>query len=220
MRYRIRFSKTDAMRFTGNLDLHSTLERTMRRANLPLAYSEGFNPRPKLVLADALSLGITSEDEWLDCVMKIDAPAEEVLAALRGAAPPGIEFHSATVIDDRAEKLPNLVQAACFVATLLDPAEGLDERVADFLAQPEVLREKTRKGKTRTYDLRALVFGLAALPPDERGRQRLELRLSQGEGRTARPDDVLDALGLDPLRALLHRTALEFRVEDELNETQ
>jgi radical SAM-linked protein len=220
MRYRIQFSKTEAMRFTGNLDLHTTLERTMRRAALPLAYSEGFNPRPKLVLADALSLGITSEDEWLDCVMKIDAPAEEVLAALRDAAPPGIDFHSATVIDDRAEKLPNLVQAARFVATLLDPAEGLEARVADFLAQPEVLREKTRKGRTRTYDLRALVFGLSVLEPDHAERQRLELRLSQGEGRTARPDDVLDALGLDPLRALLHRTAMEFRVEDVLNERQ
>lgn len=215
MRYRIRFSKTEAMRFTGNLDLHSTLERTMRRANLPLAYSEGFNPRPKLVLADALSLGITSEDEWLDCVMKIDAPAEEVLAALRTAAPPGIEFHSAVIIDDRAEKLPNLVQSARFTATLLDPAEGLEARVADFLAQREILREKTRKGRTRTYDLRALVFGLAALPPDEAGRQRLELHLSQGEGRTARPDDVLDVLGIDPLRALLHRTAMEFRTEGE-----
>ena len=47
MRYRIFFSKTEAMRFTGHLDLHRTLERTMRRANLPLAYSEGFTPRPK-----------------------------------------------------------------------------------------------------------------------------------------------------------------------------
>ncbi|TAK13356.1 MAG: DUF2344 domain-containing protein [Anaerolineae bacterium] len=215
MRYRIQFEKTDAMRFTGNLDLHSTLERTIRRANLPLAYSEGFNPRPKLVLADALSLGITSADEWLDCVMKIDTPAEDVLAALQHAAPPGILFRSATVIDDRAEKLPNLVHAARFEATLLDPAEGLEARVADFLAQPEVLREKTRKGRTRTYDLRALVFGLAVLPPDERGRQRVELHLSQGEGRTARPDDVLGALGLDPLRAILHRTAMEFRGEGE-----
>lgn len=215
MRYRIHFSKTEAMRFTGNLDLHSTLERTMRRANLPLAYSEGFNPRPKLVLADALSLGITSEDEWLDCVMKIDAAADDVLAALRGAAPPGIEFHAAAVVDDRGEKLPNLVHAARFVATLLDSAEGLEGRVADFIAQPEVLREKTRKGRTRTYDLRALVFGLAVLPPDERGRQRIELHLSQGEGRTARPDDVLDALGLDPLRAILHRTAMDFRGEGE-----
>ncbi len=211
MRYRIRFSKTDAMRFTGNLDLHSTLERTMRRANLPLAYSEGFNPHPKLVLADALSLGITSDDEWLDCVMKEDFPADDLLAALRAAAPPGILFHSADVVENGGEKLPNLVQAARFTATLLDPAEDLEQRVADFLAQPEILREKTRKGRTRTYDLRALVFGLAVLPPDERGRQRLELHLSQGEGRTARPDDVLTVLGLDPLRALLHRTALEFK---------
>jgi uncharacterized protein (DUF2344 family) len=70
MRFRITFSKTNAMRFTGHLDLQRTWERTIRRARLPLSYSQGFNPRPKINLAAALPLGFTSSCEmveiWLD----------------------------------------------------------------------------------------------------------------------------------------------------------
>ena len=93
MRLRSTFSKTEAMRFTGHLDLHRTLERTMRRANLPLTYSEGFNPRPKITLASALPLGFTSEAEVVDFWLKEDLPIKEISMALVKAAPPGIVFH-------------------------------------------------------------------------------------------------------------------------------
>jgi radical SAM-linked protein len=66
MRIQITFSKTGAMRFTGHLDLHRAWERTFRRAALPLAYSQGYNPRPKMNLASALPLGFTSECEVID----------------------------------------------------------------------------------------------------------------------------------------------------------
>jgi radical SAM-linked protein len=70
MRFRITFAKTNAMRFTSHLDLQRTWERTIRRARLPLSYSQGFNPRPKINLAAALPLGFTSSCEmaeiWLE----------------------------------------------------------------------------------------------------------------------------------------------------------
>ena len=70
MRIRVTFSKTYHMRYTSHLDVHRTWERTLRRARLPLAYSQGFNPRPKINLAAALPLGFTSDCEivefWLD----------------------------------------------------------------------------------------------------------------------------------------------------------
>ncbi len=59
-RLRLTFAKTAAMRYTGHLDLHTTWERTLRRARLPLAYSQGFHPQPKIQLASALPLGFTS----------------------------------------------------------------------------------------------------------------------------------------------------------------
>ena len=66
MRLRLTFTKTGSLKYTGHLNLHRTLERTFRRAGLPLAYSQGFNPQPRMNLAEALPLGITSECEVMD----------------------------------------------------------------------------------------------------------------------------------------------------------
>src|SRR5688572_4277756 len=89
-RLRITFSKTAAMKFSGHLDLHKTWERTLRRARLPLAYSEGFNPHPKIQLAAALPLGFTSDCEIVDIWLETPQPLTDARAALEGAVPPGI----------------------------------------------------------------------------------------------------------------------------------
>ena len=82
MRVRITFAKTDAMRFTGHLDLHRAWERTFRRAGLPLAYTQGFSPHPRINLASALPLGFTSERELVDIWLEQELPASAVTAAL------------------------------------------------------------------------------------------------------------------------------------------
>ncbi len=93
-RYRITFGKTEAMRFTGHLDLHRTWERTFRRAGLPLAYSEGFNPHPKINIGAALPLGCLSRGDLIDAWLERELEPDEVAASLRGAAPPGIEIEA------------------------------------------------------------------------------------------------------------------------------
>ena len=88
MRVRITFSKTPAMRYTGHLDLHRAWERAFRRAGLPLAYSQGFHPGPRLNLACALPLGFTSECEIVDAWLDGDLALSEIETALTGALPP------------------------------------------------------------------------------------------------------------------------------------
>lgn len=210
MRYRTKFAKTPAMRFTGNLDLHRTLERTMRRANLPLAYSQGFNPRPKLTLADALPLGYTSSDEFADFWLNEELPLEAIQPALEKAAPPGIEFLSLEPVEARAPKLQKTLSGAVYHITLLGPVKDLEPKVTDLLEAPELPRQKTRKGKVRHYDLRTLIHDIQLLPPDEDGFRRLEMHLRAGEGKTARPNEILTELGVDPIETRVHRTALIF----------
>ncbi|MFN8461848.1 MAG: TIGR03936 family radical SAM-associated protein [Anaerolineales bacterium] len=72
MRIRITFSKQGALRYTGHLDLHKLWERAARRAELPLAYSQGFHPQPKMSLASALPLGFSSTCEVLDMRLERD----------------------------------------------------------------------------------------------------------------------------------------------------
>lgn len=209
MRCRMTFAKTTAMRYTGHLDLNRTLERTIRRANLPLAYSQGFNPRPKMMIASALPLGYTSEHEVVDIWFKEEMPIKDIEQAMKKAVPPGIELLKMEEVDLKAPKLQNSIQSARFEVTLLDQTENLEEKVADLLAKEEIMREKVRKKKTRTYDLRELIFEVKTLP-DKDGKQRLEMILRAGEGTTGRPDDVLDELGVDALETWIHRVGITF----------
>lgn len=208
MRYRLTFAKTEAMRFTGNLDLHRTLARSMRRANLPLVYSQGFNPRPKITLASALPLGYTSEYELADFWLEGDITVEDVLKALERSIPPGLRLIDLIEVDLGTEKLQNAITSATFLISLFEPVLNLNKNVVAMMAEREIIKEKVRKGKKRVYNLRELIKDVQVLPGDENGHQRLEMRLRAGEGMTGRPDDVLMELGIDPLSTRVHRTMI------------
>ena len=199
MRIRVTFSKTDHMRYTSHLDVHRTWERTLRRARLPLAYSQGFNPRPKINLAVALPLGFTSDCELVEFWLSSSQPPSEIEARLREAAPPGIEIQSVEEINLKTPKIPNLVDSAQYTVTLLDAVTDLDQRVADVLGAETLPRE--RRGKT--YDLRPLIEDLHLTAA-----QHLDLQLAARNGATGRPEEVLLALGIDPVAARVHRTKL------------
>ncbi len=190
MRVRLHYAKTEPMRFTGHLDEQRTWERTFRRAMLPVKYSEGYTPRPRFHLAAALPLGCTGRHELADVWLERPMPLEEIEARLRAALPPGLALHKVEEVPEKAPALQNLVQAAEYEVRFLDPIPDLAERVARFLAQEHVLRE--RRGKA--YDLRPLVQALKVR--EVQGQPVLWMRLTARPGATGRPDEVLDALGI------------------------
>jgi len=199
-RYRLAFGKSQAMRYTGHLDLYRALERTIRRAALPLAYSRGFSPHPKLQLASALPLGFTSRAELADIWLEQPIPADEILARLQQAAPPGIAFERVQPVPAPEPPLQRQVQRAGFVARLEDPlAPDLPRRLDALLQATSIPRER----RAKAYDLRPLIIDLRLRPPTE-----IVLELSAREGATGRPEEVLDALGLDPLAADITRIQL------------
>ena len=207
-RLRLTFAKTAAMKFSGHLDLHKTWERTLRRARLPLAYSEGFNPQPKIQLAAALPLGFTSECEVLDVWMETPQDLAEARAALERAAPPGIKLVGIEEVPERSPALQTQVASAEYrvaVSTSLNPAE-IDERITALLASLEIQRTRRQK----EYDLRPLIESLARAESDELG-HTLVMRLAAREGATGRPEEVVDALGAEAARAAFHRTKLIFK---------
>lgn len=207
MRIRVTFGKTAHMRYTSHLDLHRTWERTLRRARLPLTYSQGFKPRPQLNLAAALPLGFTSQCEIVEFWLDADLTLEQIEAELRNALPPGLQLVSMESIPPRDPKLPALVESAEYIAILLDPVPELDKRTADLLAAVEIQRVRRKK----PYDLRPLVEKLEVLAPNAQGQQRLGMHLAAREGATGRPEEVLDELGIDPLSARVQRTELYIR---------
>jgi radical SAM-linked protein len=209
IRIRITFAKTPAMRFTGHLDLHRAWERTFRRAVLPLAYSEGFNPHPRLNLASALPLGFTGQGEVIDAWLEQDLPLPEIQTALQRALPPGLQIAQIELVDLRLPALQTVLEASEYHITFLEPFPKLAERAQALLDTSSLPRRR----RERDYDLRPLVLDLSLLPVGDSDQSQLSLRLVAREGATGRPEEVLEVLGYDPQLARVHRTRLLFRTE-------
>jgi radical SAM-linked protein len=199
-RYRATFAKTEAMRYTGHLDLHRAWERMLRRARLPLAYSTGFHPHPQIQPGPALPLGITGAAELLEFWLMEEIPLETITRRLAEAEPPGIEMRQLQRMERTARHLDRDIEAGEYTA---EPAEGqwpadLAARIAEFCARDSILRE--RRGKP--YDLRPLVMELVL----ESTSLRMVLRLAPGA--TGRPEEVMAELGLGDALILMDRQGL------------
>jgi radical SAM-linked protein len=208
MRLRITFAKTNAMRYTSHLDVHRTWERTVRRAQLPLKYSQGFNPRPKINLAAALPLGITSDCEIAEIWLNQEVALNQVINQLREAVPPGLEIGRVESIDTKIPKLPNLVQEAVYEVTLLVPTPKLNAEIKKILSAETIIRE--RRGKE--YDLRPLIHSIGEIDPTPRGERRIRMLLEAKPGATGRPDEVLAALGIPLDKSRIHRKELILKI--------
>lgn len=204
-RLRITFSKTAAMRYTGHLDLHVAWERTFRRARLPLAYSQGFHPQPKIQLASALPLGFTSECELADVWLEEARDLAEVEAALKPAAPPGLPIHAVAEAPLLSPPLQVLLRSAEFRVTVpaTCSADELQTRIEQLLAQTEIRRVRREK----EYDLRPLVEELV-WEASANHSHTVFMRLAAREAATGRPEEVLAALGLEANTARVHRVRL------------
>jgi radical SAM-linked protein len=199
MRLRLTFTKTGSLKYTGHLNLHRTLERTFRRAGLPLAYSQGFNPQPRMNLAEALPLGITSECEVMDVWLETQIDLEQAQKDLDRAAPPGMQILTMREVDEQSSSLQTQVVAAEYRVTVSGGVTvDLDSRARDLLSQSTLMRE--RRGKH--YDLRPLIESLSV------EENVLVMKLSARDGATGRPDEVLKALGMEGSN--VHRSRLFF----------
>ena len=208
-RFRILFSKTVHMRYTSHLDLILTWERVFRRADLPLAYSEGFSPRPVLNLAAPLPLGYLSDGEIGDFWMYEQVTLSQFSERLNKALPPGIFINDIYEIDDiHAPKLPSLVKAASYRIKLKTPVQTLEKNINDLKTAKSLVR--TRKKKE--YDLRPLIQEIS-LKVSADDKQEIYVTLTELPGATGRPDEVLAALSIQPESARIIRT--EILLEEE-----
>ena len=206
MRVRVHFAKTEAMKFTGHLDLFRTWERTIRRASLPLAYTQGFRPHPRQNLAAALPLGFTSDCELIDIWLEYDIELENIKSALVQSAPPGITILGLESVDPHAPSLQSTLEISEYFIVLQERIADLKLRI-DALIACDAL---PRRWRDKEYDLRALIHKLEFTGENESGCQKILVQLTAKEGATGRPEEVILALGGEPLTSQVHRTRLVF----------
>ena len=208
MRVRITFTKQNALRYIGHLDLHRLWERALRRASLPLSYSQGFHPQPKISLAAALPLGFSSRNVVLDVRLNEDVATEDISARLTDNLPPDIKVLDVQEVDERLPAMQTLVLSAAYDVHLTEPIDGseLKRRVEALMNSESLIRE--RRGKT--YDLRPLIEMLSIITQAD-GKAWLKMTLAAREGATGRPEEVLTALEIEPETAKVERTRLIFK---------
>lgn len=197
------------MRYVGHLDLARAWERIFRRAQVPLEYTQGFNPRPRLQFAAALAVGVTSESEYLDAwlIERLDDDLTAWITQLNTVCPAGLRVTGVIEVPVQGDALPTLVEWSEYVITPFDKTLDTDDlhaRAQTLLDQPTIKRQ----GRKKTYDLRPHILDLLV---DEHG--NLIAHLSTSEHANARPDELLDAMGLELGQVRVHRRRLHLRSE-------
>lgn len=202
MRLRIIFSKGGWLIYSSHLDLMRLWERALRRAGLPLAYSGGFNPRPKLQLARALPLGHAGENELLDVWLEEAVPLDDVAKQVAPVLPEGMAVGEIRQVEPKAPAMQTEVVAALYRVSVewAEELPAVEERISAALERDELPHE--RRGKR--YDLRPLIEDLELVEVQD-GWVTLRVRLSARPGATGRPEAVLDVLGMGDAFARYYR---------------
>ena len=204
-RYRITFTKDEAQRYTSHLDLHRAWGRLLRRAGLPLLYSKGFNPRPRIQLSTALPLGCTSEHELADIWLTEEIPYDEIQERLQHSAPPGTRILTVEFAALNEPALPSQIDAVSYIVQI--DADLIEEELSSAIHDLLLIKVIERERRGKTYDLRPLIHELE-ISSDGMEHPSIRMKLTAKEGATGRPEEVLLALDLDPSMAKIHRIHL------------
>jgi radical SAM-linked protein len=210
-RLRLTFAKGEEVKYISHLDLMRLWERALRRASVPLDYSKGFNPRPKISIAFPLAVGVTGERELMDVTLERRLAPRDFASAVARQLPAGIALLEVEEVYPTLPPLQTQVQAAEYLATVGagETVQQTEARLDALLSSEELPRQ--RRGKA--YDLRPLVEKLW-LESSDADEHTLGMRLRAGERGTGRPDEVLDQLGLTDRVIGITRTHLVFEPDE------
>ena len=194
---RLRYTKLGKVRWISHRDVARALERAFRVVQLPLAFSEGFSPRPKVSFGLALSTGHESDAEYVDLVLAEDIDLDVLPSRLSAALPDGIDVVGAVAL---AERVPALQEAVTCVEWRVDVAhtdltevdpERLRAEIDAALALPALAATRRRKGRDVVEDVRPVIRRITVCDGPV---TNIEMEMST-QPRGAKPGDVLAAIG-------------------------
>jgi radical SAM family uncharacterized protein/radical SAM-linked protein len=205
---RLRFKKEGDLRFISHLELASLFHRTSKRADLPLGYSEGFHPMPRIIFASALPVGVESLAEVVELELEGTLLASEVKEKLNQGLPPGIEIIEAQEVPLSSPITPLIHRSIYWIR--LDQAlakEEVEKRIQKALSAEELLIHQERKGKQREVDILPQIeavrvtskndrdgFTSGPQGSDENEEWGVELVLRRSQGKTAKPTEIMGSL--------------------------
>ena len=218
IRMRIKYSRSEELKYIGHLDMMRAWHRILRRARVPLAYSEGFNPHPKMVFASPLALGILSTGELLDVYLTSDAlSATAFTQMVNRELPQGLSISQTAIVPNELPPMPALVyQADYIIKAEASDAAQLEDTITEILAADHIDWEQTKKGVVKVYDIREKIYDLALLSSSD-GIVEIKTSLQCDNSGSGRPEQIVKLLGIDEVISIT-RTRLVMR--DPVKEEQ
>lgn len=191
---RLRFSKAGRVRFVSHRDVARLFERALRKLQLPVAYTEGFSPRPKLSFGLALTVAYESEAEYLDVELFEPVDLEALPAAFTNALPDGITVQAVVGLQRGTPSLQQAIVCCDWsIEVLGSPLADVSAAIADIMAASELPVERVRKKKTTIADVRPAILQLEVAGPTGDG---VELRARLGTDLVSlRPAELVGVIG-------------------------
>jgi radical SAM family uncharacterized protein/radical SAM-linked protein len=194
-RVRLRWSKSEEVRFTSHLDVGRTLERTIRRSGVPIAYTEGFHPHQKVAWGPPLPLGYISDAEYLD-IQLTEPYTSAVFSRLNRALPGGFKFLEGKSILGRSDSLSAVINLASYEVRVKIPLDQTEKLVESILEKKNLWVKRISKQQAKEVDIRRQILKLECESLD--GQVVLKMHLRLGSDGYARPDEILAyGFGLD-----------------------
>jgi len=157
MRLVAKFSKEDRVKYISHLDMMRSFQRAFRRASLPVAFTQGFSPHPKMAFASALSVGLTSDGEYLDVIMQKNVEPEEFSIRLNEALPKGLNITQSAMIDTKHPSLMSMIDRASYRIFMPVFVKDFAVLTNAFLNQPYVLVAMEKNDSLKYNDIRPLI---------------------------------------------------------------
>ena len=192
-KYRLKFTKSGNVRFIGHLDLMSLFNMAIKRAKLPIAYSEGFNPHQLLSFALPLSLGYHSNGEYLDIALTEPKDCKEIVISLNDNMPDGIRVIACGRMSNDSKSSASIV-SACAYRVVFPTEYQIPLAVAEeFIAQEKIIISKKTKKNIADADIAPDIYEFS---PKTLGEpvEELLIKISAGPNRSVRADSVVKAL--------------------------
>jgi len=210
MKIWLKFGKTERLRYVSHLDLQRFMQRALNRTELPIAWSQGFNPHPLMSFGSAMAMGWTSEYEVLEIRMAKGVSAQETARQMAAALPPDLPVLSARVLDDRKSAPMALLSAADYMIAVEGPdGEKIVDMMDEYMAQEHVFAMRKTKTGEKEADIRPMTH---ILKKDLREGNIFYARLNLTERATLKPDLLVRTLakmaGVEEPEIRVHRLSL------------
>lgn len=185
MKIRIKFSKQGQIKFIGHLDMVRYFQKVMRRADVDVAYTEGFSPHQKMSFAAPLSVGVISRGEYFDIEVNSTKSTAEMLDRINTQNVEGVEVLSYKLLPDDAKNAMSIVAGADYIAYT---SEFTKEEIEAFMAQKEITVLKKTKKSEKEVDIRPMIFDMRLCD------EGIFMKVSQGSAANLKPELVMSTL--------------------------